>query len=180
MKRLFEIASRAKTIGGGQDYRLPNMIFCWVLEAFFWHHQDGLWSTEDGEEIALRLETNDPSGSNLDETYYDLLVIQWSSDDEEDSMVIPLPLLRPLSVGTAMKVVEIVDRGDHCRDLEDSEEGERRRLFDEAVEIFEATRDLSCGRYGAERDLSVSDLVMAVVSRHHTEPEKVLDGVFSR
>jgi len=121
---LIKIANRAKSIGGG-DYTLPNDIFASLLEYYFSCYPDS--------EMSLFLETDDPKC--LDwwaNTYYDLFTLQFAGE----SICLPLPKLKPLALGAAMKMAIVIKRQKHNRNTEDADPQEITKLRMRIIEIL--------------------------------------------
>ena len=99
--RLIAIANQIKTIGGSDKHTHTNAIFAYLL-----------WYALQGEMgLTLEIETNDRTGHDWMDGYFDLLVIRQG----EVSVCIPMPLLTKYAIIATMKKARFVDRGDHER-----------------------------------------------------------------
>lgn len=128
--KLMHVADRAKTIGFG-DFTLPNAVFALLLSEYF--QQKGNGNETEGQTLALWLETQDTDGTSPSEAFYDLFVLELLGDDGViASLCIPAPLLEPRSIITAMKSVSLVERKEHLRAYEESDE------VNEADELWSA------------------------------------------
>ncbi len=120
------IANRAKTLSGGRNYALANILFAAVLEVVFTQRSAGTWCVpvsnleKEGVTTEVVLETQDTTGACHREAYYDLLVVECLNKEGilEGSLCIPLPLLDPLTLGGLLKKVTIGAKRDHDRDFE--------------------------------------------------------------
>ncbi len=122
IKKLFALADRAKTIGGGEDYSLPNAVFCVLLEALF-------RGNEEAQGLVVDLETEDDEGHFADQAYYDLFVLRLPGGNEK--LCIPAPLLRVETAMAMTKRANRVGRVEHSREHEAPGEWELSELWDE-------------------------------------------------
>jgi len=104
-KKIIDIANSLKddtAAGGEHGYRAPNAIFFWLL----WEFQENR-----AEGLEFEIETEDSSGRNYGQVYYDLLVIKVG----ESRLCCPLPLVRRDQLIAIMKIAKNVDRKFHDR-----------------------------------------------------------------
>lgn len=129
---MINIANRLKVAGNGTDYRVPNAIFCYLLDGYLRERPLGM---------AVSIESRDTDGrENIEEVYYDLFVVNYGNR----KLSIPVPMLNFYAAITAMKVARVVERKEG--QAPSYEEEDRRSLLKAlgAVvplrEIFDATR----------------------------------------
>ncbi len=123
IKKLFALADRAKDIGAGENYTLPNTVFCLLLDALF-------RGEEAAKGLVVELETDDPAGECASQAHYDLFVLRLESGDER--LCIPAPLLRVPTAMALTKRANVLERNEHCRAHErPAKDWEYRELWDE-------------------------------------------------
>ncbi len=121
IKKLFALADRAKTIREGQNYALPNAVFCVLLDALF-------KGDEDAQGLEVELETQDCDGSCAKEAFYDLFVLRLP---DGESLCIPASLLCTETAMALTKRATICAREEHGRVMERGRLTEYFELWDE-------------------------------------------------
>lgn len=121
IKEVFKVGNRAKEVG---DYVVANAATAWLLKEFF-----GLHVVRPGAhpDLYLEWETKDDSGLDLQEVYYDLLVVQHYHEDL--SLCIPAPLLNLNTATAALKAASKETRQSHKRERRQPREGSHGQLW---------------------------------------------------
>ncbi|MES2087951.1 MAG: hypothetical protein V4467_03070 [Patescibacteria group bacterium] len=136
IKKLFALADRAKTIEAGQNYALPNAVFCVLLDVLF-------KGKEGAQSLRVELETEDSDGLYVNEAYYDLFVLRHS---DGEGLCIPAPLLHVETAMTLTKRALVTVRGQHDRQHEPAESEEFFRLWEQFHEEVSPARLLDSVR----------------------------------
>jgi len=116
--RVFDIIEGAKNI---EFYPLANLAYAALLDRHFLEPRNDLLTCEWA--------TDDPEGLTAEASYYDLLNLKIVTATGERRVNIPVPIINPLFVISALKHAKIVERGPHNRETREEVEGERASLI---------------------------------------------------